>query len=122
MQAEAVGHRVPDRAALEEVEGAHALGKLLDRLGAQDPNRIDDVLNLPSAARGHVVGDSHDGYHQRDIGLNCLDHLSDRYPVASDQSQQPVARLGQRREPLERLERRRQPASVAFAWTHLLES
>ena len=58
VQAEAVGHRVPDGAALEEVEGADALGELLHGLGAEDPDGVDDVLDLRDAARRDVVGDA----------------------------------------------------------------
>ena len=55
------------RAALEEVERANALGELLDRLGAEDANRVDDVVDLGGAARRHVVGEAHDGDGKRDV-------------------------------------------------------
>ena len=114
VQAEAVGRRVPDRAALEEVERAHALGELLHCLGREDPHGVDDVLDPRDAARRHVVGDAHHRDDERDVGLDGLDDLGERHAVAADEGEQPVARLGERREALERLERRGQTAAVAL--------
>jgi len=121
VQAKAVGHRVPHRAAFEEVKCSHPLGELLDGLGAQDPHGVDDVLDLPAAAGWQVVGDAHDRNHERDIGLDCLDDLGDRHPVTADERQQPVARFSERRESLERFERCGQPAAVTLAGAELLE-
>ena len=116
MQAEAVGHRVPDGAALEEVEGANTFGQLLNRLGAQDPHRVDDVLDLRASATRQVVGDAHDGDHKRDVRLDGLDDLGDRNSMTADQREQPVARLGERGKAFKSVERGGQAPSVAFTW------
>ena len=100
VQAEAVGRGVPDRAALEEVEGAHALGELLHGLGREDPDGVDDVLDAGGAARRQLVGDAHDGDDERDVGLDGLDDLGERHAVPADEREQAVARLGERRERL----------------------
>jgi hypothetical protein len=118
VQAEAVGHRVPDGAALEEVECSNPLGELLHGLGAEDANGVDDVLDLGGATGGNVVGEAHDGDGQRDVGLDGLDDLGDRNPVTSDQCEQPVAGLGERREPLER---GREPPTVSLTGTKLFK-
>ena len=115
VQAEAVGRRVPDGAALEEVEGANALGELLHGLGREDADGVDDVLDPRGAARRQLVGEPHDGDDERDVGLDGLDDLGERDAVAADEREQAVARLGERRERLERLERGGQAAAVAFA-------
>ena len=119
VQAEAIGRGVPDGAALEEVEGAHALGELLDGLGREDPHRVDDVLDPGDAARRNVVGHAHDGDDERDVGLDGLDDLGERNAVTADEREQAVARLGERRESLERLKRRGQTATVALARANL---
>ena len=51
VQAEALGRRVPDARALEEVEGAHALGELLDGLRAEDARRRRRRSRPRAAAR-----------------------------------------------------------------------
>ena len=115
VQAEAVGRGVPDRAALEEVEGAYALGQLLHGLGREDADGVDDVLDARDAARRDVVGDAHDGDDERDVGLDGLDDLGERHAVAADEREQAVARLGEGREALECLECGGQTAAVALA-------
>ena len=122
VQAEAVGRRVPDGAALEEVEGADALGELLHGLGGEDADGVDDVLDAGGAAGRHLVGETHHGDDEGDVGLHGLDDLGERDAVAADEGEQAVARLGERRERLERLERSGQAPSVTFAGPDGLEN
>ena len=56
VQAEALGHEVPARRALEEVEGGGAGGERLDALGREDLDRLRDARDLALLAlRGAVA-------------------------------------------------------------------
>jgi hypothetical protein len=113
VQAEALGSRVPDRGALEEVEGLGRADQRLDAGRRQDLDRLRDAAD-PAAAVRVAVGEAQDGDHQRDVGLDGRDHLALGGLVLADDAQDPLARFRQRRERLERLECGGQTASVAL--------
>ena len=58
----------------------------------------------PRARRLDAVGEPQHGDHERDVGLDGLDHVARRGALLGDQGEHAVARLGERREELERLE------------------
>ena len=114
VEAEALGRGVPRLAALEELE----------RLGAGDepctasgraPRRPSTMLSTwPRLRALGAVGQPQHGDHERDVGLDRLDHVAGRRALLGDEREHAVARLGQRREQLERLEGRRQALAVAL--------
>jgi hypothetical protein len=114
VEAEALGRGVPLLAALEELERLGVGGELVDRLGREHLDRADHRVHLAAARRVEPVGDPHDRDHERDVGLDRPHHVADRRALLGDQSEQAVARLGERREDLQRLERGRQALAVTL--------
>ena len=115
MQAEALGHEVPARRALEEVECGRPGGELLHAVGREDLDGLGDARDLALLALHRAVGDAQHRDHERDVGLHRGDHLAHGRVVLADHPQHAVARLGERRERLERLERDRQPPTVPLS-------
>ena len=113
VQAEALGRGVPDAGALEEVEGAHAVGDRVHGLRAQQLDGADGGVDLAVRAL-RAVGEPQHGDDQRDVGLDGGDDVGGRDVVLGDDREQPVAGLGQRGERLERLEGQRQATAVAL--------
>jgi hypothetical protein len=113
VEAEALRRGVPDRRALEEVEGLGGPDQGLDAGGRQDLDCLGHRAN-PAAGLGALVRQAHDRDHERDVGLDRVDHLGDGRLLLAHEPEHALARLGQRRERLERLESRRQPATVTF--------
>ena len=114
VEAEALRHQVPAGRPLEEVEGGGARGERLDALRREDLDGLRDGRDLALLALRRAVRDPQHGDHERDVGLDRLDHLADRRAVLAHDPQDAVARLGQSRESLERLEGGGEPAPVAF--------
>ena len=88
VQAEALGRRLPDARALEEVECAHARGERLHGLRREQLDGRDDRVDAPAPAL-HLVGQAQHGDDQRDVGLDGGDDvgggdvvLGDRPPAA----------------------------------------
>ena len=100
--------------ALEEVEGLGGADQRLDAGGREDLDRLRDAAH-PPAAVGALVGEPHDGDHERHVGLDRgrPSRSTEGWSWLTS-AQDSLARLGQRRECLERLEGRRQPAPVAL--------
>ena len=78
VQAEALGRGVPDGRALEEVEGAGAAARRLDRLGREQLDGLDDRLDAAAGAALDLVGEAQDGDHERDVGLDGGDDVAGR--------------------------------------------
>ena len=114
VQPEALGRGVPDRRALEEVEGLGGADQRLDAGGRRAPRSPAGTLRILPRAVGALVREAHDRDHERHVGLDRGDHVADRGLVLADQAQHALARLGERGERLERLERSRQPTAVAL--------
>ena len=114
VEAEALGHQVPARGALEEVERGGARGQRLDALGREDLDRLGDAGDLALLALGVPVRDPQHRDHQRDVGLDSRDDLAHRGAVLAHHPQHAVARLRERREGLECLEGGGQTTAVAF--------
>jgi hypothetical protein len=78
VQPEALGHEVPARSALEEVEGGGAGGERLDALRREDLDGLRDARDLALLALSAPVPDPEDRDHERDVRLHRLDHLAHR--------------------------------------------
>jgi hypothetical protein len=85
VQAEALGRRVPDRRALEEVEGPGARGEGLHGLGRQQLDRVDDALHLAAGLALDLVGQAHDGDDEGDVGLHGRDQVRGRDALLGDE-------------------------------------
>ena len=113
VQAEALGRRVPDGRALEEVEGAHAPGERLHGLRGEQLDGRDHRVDAPARAL-RLVGDAQHRGHECDVGLDRRDDVGCRDVVLGHHAQQSLARLRQRREGLERFEGLCQTSAVAL--------
>ena len=76
VQAEALRGAVPDRGALEEVEGAGAAGERLNGFGRQELDGLHDRLDAAAAALVELVGHPQDGDDEGDVGLDRGDDVS----------------------------------------------
>ena len=114
VQPEALGHALPDRGALEEVERARLAGDRVDGAGREHLDALDRALDPAAHLAVDPVGQAQDGDGQRDVGLDGGDDVGGRRLALLEQTQNPIARLGEHREGFERLERGGQPASVAL--------
>jgi hypothetical protein len=112
VQPEALRRRVPRLAALEELERLGRHDQALHGLGGEQLGGGDDALDDPLARALGVVGQPQDRDHERDVGLDRLDHVAGRRPLRRHQGEDAVARLRQGGEHLERLEGGRQALAV----------
>ena len=99
--------------ALEEVEGLGGADQRLDAGRREHLDRLRDAAH-PAAPVGVLVGEPHDGDHERHVGLDRRHHVAHRGLVLAHQAQHPLARLGERRERFQRLEGGRQAAPVSL--------
>jgi len=114
VKAEAVGRPLPDRAALEVVESPHPFSQLLNRLRREDAHRIGDIVDPRAIATGQVICDAQHRDDECDIRFDGLNDISEWNPVAADEGEQPVARLGERWKAFKCVERGGEAPPVAL--------
>ena len=114
VQAEALGHALPHRGALEEVERPRLAGDRVDVAGRQDLDALDRALDAAARLAVDAVGEAQDGHGERHVGLDGADDVGGRRLAGLEQAQHPIARLGEHREGFHRLEGGGQPAPVAL--------
>jgi hypothetical protein len=90
VKAEALRHQVPAGRALEEVEGGGAGGERLHALGREDLDRLGDAGDLALLALRASVGDPEHGDHERDVGFDRLNDLTDRRAILADHTKNAV--------------------------------
>ena len=114
VQPEPLGHALPQRAALEEVECASPAGDLAHALWREHVDGLDHALHPAAGTRVDPVGQPQHRDSQRHVALNRGHHVGRRGRAGLEQAQDLVAGFSQRRKRLQRLECGRQPAAVAL--------